>query len=76
MFSFIKKWRQQRLRKKITLLYLSNPYTFKDKNAYDQMFEINLLCENIYVPYRSKGLVKMLEEDFYIPNKKTKKNKQ
>lgn len=70
MLSFITKWRHQRLRKKITMLYLSNPCSMQGKNGYEHMFEINLFYENIFAPYRNKNFSKFLEDNFHTPNKK------
>ncbi len=62
MFSFIKKWRQQRLRKKITLLYLSNHLLSGDKSYEYATIYINTLCANIEDP---KRVLKMFDKENY-----------
>lgn len=47
MFSFIKKYRDRRLKEKITLSYLSNPITSDDRDYIKDIEHINYLFLHI-----------------------------
>lgn len=47
MFKIFKKYRSQRLKKQITLAYLSNPIASKDRNWMSDLMHINMLAYNV-----------------------------
>lgn len=58
MFSFIKKYRNRRLREKITLAYLSNPVSSAKRDEESDFIHINLLCLNIKDPIQAHKILR------------------
>lgn len=57
MFSFIKKYRNRRLKEKITLAYLSNPVISKDRDSVSDVLHIGLIYTYIVNPSEAEKII-------------------